>query len=246
MRTEGATRSPRALASVALLVLAISSCRLQPIAPPAESAPPSGPRETPPVAAGAPSIPQATPTELVVETPSESRLPTPATSPTAPPEPLAEDWGEICQPSPSEAGKIVANLNLGDRIELRGYLYVNQFPAVSQGLMPFLFREIPYPSGADIGHQMNWGDACLAYVYISIGSGPNHVGELPREFRLADVMVWDKDGKDIRGWERNLDSFHVRVVGVVVESYGTETGLSGSNTIRLEDIELLEPGLFSG
>jgi hypothetical protein len=231
---------------VALLVLAVSGCRLQQTATPAKPAPPSGPQETPTLAGGATSIPQATPTELFVETESASSLPTPPSLPTEPPESLAEDWGEICQRSPSEAGKIFANLNLGDRIELRGYLYVNQFPAISQGLVPFLFREIPYPSSAEMGQQMSWGDACLAYVYISIGSGPTHVGEFPREFRLADVVVWDQDGKEIQGWERNLDSFHVRVVGVVVGTYGTKTGLSGSNTIRLEDIELLEPGLFSG
>ncbi|MDH4209521.1 MAG: hypothetical protein OEV76_11650, partial [Anaerolineae bacterium] len=71
-------------------------------------------------------------------------------------------------------------------------------------------------------------------------TGPNHVKELPKEFQMGQVVVWDTTGTEIQGWQRNLDSFHVRVVGVVVDPYGGDTGLGGSNTLQLQEIQLLE------
>lgn len=175
------------------------------------------------------------PTEAVAPTPTDVVPPTATIAPAATREAESEDWGEICQPSPEEEGQLVANLNTGTTVELEGHLYVKSFSMIREGMMPFTLRESPYGApGTD------WTDACQIHVFIPIGAGPNHVIELPDEFKIGDVVVWDKTGREIRGWQRNLDSFHVRLAGVVIESYGGETGLGGSNTIRLQEIELLE------
>lgn len=189
------------------------------------------------VSAAATQAPTAAPTPTLAPspTPTEIVAPTPTTAPAPPPEAEAEDWGQICQPSPEEEGEEVANMTMGSRVELEAYLYPKSFSTIRQGMMPFTLREIPY----DV-HNPDWGGACEIHVFIPIGTGPNQVIELPQKFQLDDVVVWDKTGREIRGWQRNLDSFHVRVVGVVVETYGADTGLGGSNTIRLEEIELLE------
>jgi hypothetical protein len=233
------------LALVGLLVLTISGCQPQAMATQGESTPLLASEVAPPVAIQAPSTSQPTLSEEVTATPTKVSPSTPTPPPIATPNIEAEAWRQICQPSPIEEGKTVANLALGSRVELRGYLYVNPFPFVSQGLMPLILKEIPYPWGADITEQMGWADVCEIYVSIPIGSGPNNVIELPSRFQLADVVVWDKNGQEMQGWQKNLDSFHVLVVGVVIETYGKETGLGGSNNIRLEELELLEPSLFS-
>jgi hypothetical protein len=191
------------------------------------------PRPTPqptPTEAVSPS-----PTEIVPSTPTEMVPPTPTVAPPPPPEAEATYWVDFCQPSPKEEGQLVANLDIGSTAELDAYLYVKSFSNIRDGMMPFTLKEIPYAS-----HEANWLEACQIHVFIPIGTGPNHVGELPDRFQFGDVVVWDKTGQEIRGWQRNLDSFHVRVVGVVVETYGEDTGLGGSNTIRLQEIELLE------
>jgi hypothetical protein len=168
-------------------------------------------------------------------TPPPEATATSTTPPAVPPETAAEDWGEICQLSPTEEGQLVANLGVGSTVELRGYLYVKSFSNIRDGMMPFTLREIPYDTD-----NPNWTEACEIHLFIAIGSGPNHVTELPEKFEFGDVVVWDRTGREIRGWQRNLDSYHVRVVGVVIEAYGGDTGLGGSNTIRLQEIELLE------
>lgn len=175
------------------------------------------------------------PTEAVAPTPADVVPPTATIAPTIPPETHREDWGEICQPSPIEEGQLIANLTMGTTVQLQGYLYVKSFSMIREGMIPFTLREFPYGVGST-----DWSEACQIHVFIPIGSGPNHVIELPDEFQIGDVVVWDKTGREIRGWQSNLDSFHVRLVGVVVRTYGEETGLGGSNTIRLEEIQLLE------
>lgn len=180
-------------------------------------------------------VPSPEPTEVVAPTPSEVVPPTPATAAAVPPETEAQNWGEICQPSPEEEGQLVANLNMGTTVELKGHLYVKSFSMIREGMMPFTLREFPYGEP-----DTNWSEACLIHVFIPIGSGPNHVIELADKFEIGDVVVWDTTGREIRGWQRNLDSFRVRLVGVVIETYGEETGLGGSNTIRLQEVELLE------
>lgn len=128
----------------------------------------------------------------------------------------------------------MANLAMGTTVELEAYLYVKSFSMLREGMMPFTLREIPYQSGST-----DWNDVCQVHLLIPIGSGPNQVNELPDNFQMGDVVVWDATGREIRGWQRNLDSYRVRVRGLMVEAYGADTGLDGSNTIRLETIELL-------
>ena len=130
---------------------------------------------------------------------------------------------------------MVANLPLDSTVELDAYLYVKSFAMLRDGMMPFTLRGIPYQSG-----DTTWSDACQIHLLIPMGTGPNHVGELPEKFQMGDVVVWDSAGREISGWQRNLDSYHVRVVGVVIKAYGGDTGLDGSNTVRVEQIELLE------
>jgi hypothetical protein len=176
-----------------------------------------------------------TPTGIVPTTPTEIVPPTPTLAPPPPPEAEAEVWVDICQPSPKEEGQLVANFDLGSTVELEAYFYVKSFSNIRDGMMAFTLKEIPYAS-----HEANWLEACQIHLFIPVGTGPNHVGQLPDRFQFGDVVVWDVTGREIRGWQRNLDSFHVRVVGVVIETYGEDTGLGGSNTIRLQEIELLE------
>ena len=199
-------------------------------------APPPTPQPMPTEAVSPPptEIAPPAPTEVVAPTPTEVVPPTPTPAPPPPPGTETTYWVDFCQPSPSEEGKLVANLDLGSTVELEAYLYVKSFSNIRDGMMPFTLKEIPYES-----HEADWIDACQIHLLIPIGTGPNHVGELPDRFQFSDVVVWDKTGQEIRGWQRNLDGFHVRVMGVVVEAYGGDTGLGGSNTIRLQEIELL-------
>jgi hypothetical protein len=218
-------------------LLAVVGCGQQAAEAPVETLPP---HDTPTVAPTPTPSAEPAAAEVTAPSPTETPSPTPTTpSPTptavvaAPP--AAADWGEICQPSPAEQGKEAASLALGSTVELEAYLYVKSFAMIGDGMMPFTLREIAY--GAP---DTNWNDACQIHLLIPIGSGPNHVTELPDKFDFGDVVVWDNTGREIRGWQRNLDSYRVRVVGVVVETYGTDTGLPGSNTIRLQEVQLLE------
>lgn len=161
--------------------------------------------------------------------------PTPAPQP---PTPTAEtrglDWAEFCQPSPEDEEEQVANLAIGRTVELEGYLYVKYMSTIKDNKMVFTFRPIPY----DVHRSEEWHNACEMHVWIPIGEGPNHVCELPRTFKFSEVVIWDKDGREIACWQGGLDSCHVYVKGKVVETYGAETGLGGSNTISLIEIEL--------
>lgn len=225
------------------LLLAIAGCAQAPTeAPPAARETPSVAREPEGTEAIPPTpteVTPPTPTQEVQPTPTETAQPTPtAPPPTAttpqPPPPQTENWAAFCQPSPKEEGEIVANLPLGNTVELDAYLYAKSFSMIREGMMPFTLREIPYQTGST-----TWSEACQIHLLIPIGTGPNHVNELPDKFQMGDVVVWDMTGREIRGWQRNLDSYHVRVSGVVVEAYGGDTGLDGSNTIRMEQIELI-------
>ncbi len=200
-----------------------------------EAAPTVPPQEVRTVEPAPTPTPQPTPTEALPPTPTEAAPPTPTPVPPAAPEVEAEDWAEFCQPSPEEEGVLVANLAVGSTVELDAYLYVKSYSNIRNNVMPFTLRGIPYQSG-----DSGWIDACQIHLLIPIGTGPNHVKELPDKFQFGDVVVWHNAGGEIRGWQRNLDSYHVRVRGVVVDAYGGDTGLNGSNTVRLEEIELLE------
>jgi len=123
---------------------------------------------------------------------------------------------------------------MGARMEIEGYLYVKSASLKRGQMMAFTLRGIPYQRGTD------WSKACKIHLFIPIGSGPNHVVELPSTFSISDVVVWDKTGREIRGWTRSLDSRRVRVLGEVAKRYGSETGLQGSNTMHLVEIELLD------
>jgi hypothetical protein len=189
---------------------------------------PSGEQPVP-----SPAAPEAT--EVVAPTPAEAPAATATVPPTEAPPADTQDWAGFCEPSPQEDGSLVANLQLGSTVQLDAYLYVKSFSMMHDGMMPFTLRGIPYQSG-----DANWSNACQIHLLVPVGTGPNHVNELPEKFQMGQVMVWDSSGKEIRGWQRSLDSFHVRVTGVVVEPYGGDTGLSGSNTIQLQQIQLLE------
>jgi hypothetical protein len=219
------------LLSLALLLM-LTACGQQATEEPAAT---MAPQVTPTVQLSpTPTSPPA-PTEAVPPAPTEAIQPAPTTAPPVPPQAETEDWSQFCQPSPEEEGLLVANLAMGSTVELDAYLYVKSFSNIRDNMMPFTLRGIPYQSG-----DSGWSDACQIHLLIPRGTGPNHVNELPDKFQFGDVVVWDTTGREIRGWQRNLDSYHVRVVGTVVKAYGGETGLDGSNTIRLEAIELLE------
>jgi len=160
---------------------------------------------------------------------SPTPLPTVVTKRTTP----EIDWGGICPPSPKNEGQVVGNLEIGSTVRIEGHLYVKPSGIIRNKAMPFTLRAVSY-------YGTGWSRECRLHVFIPIGTGPNQVGELPKKFKFTDVVVWDKDGREIRGFQRSLDSHHVRVVGEVIKAYGGETGLSGSNTIRLIEITLLE------
>ena len=189
---------------------------------------PSGEQPVP-----SPAVPE--PTKAVAPTPAEPAASTPTVPPAEAPPSDTQEWAGFCEPSPLEQGSLVANLQLGSAVQLDAHLYVKSFSMMHDGMMPFTLRGIPYRSG-DAG----WADACQIHLLVPVGSGPNHVIELPKNFQMSQVVVWDTTGREIRGWQRSLDSFHVRVTGVVVEPYGGDTGLQGSNTIQLQQIQLLE------
>jgi hypothetical protein len=214
------------------LLIVLTGCGQQAAEEPAATTPP---QETPTVRTTPTPTLQPTPTEAVPPTPATAIQPTPTTAPPAPPQTETEDWSQFCQPSPEEEGLLVANLAMGSTVELDAYLYVKSFSNIRDNMMPFTLRGIPYQSG-----ESDWTNVCQIHLLIPRGTGPNHVNELPDKFQFGDVVVWDTNGREIRGWQRNLDSYHVRVVGTVVKAYGGDTGLDGSNTIQLEAIELLE------
>ena len=53
-------------------------------------------------------------------------------------------------------------------------------------------------------------------------------------------MLQYGQGREIRGWSGILDSRPVRLKGTVVTPCGSPTGLGGSHTIDVVEIELLE------
>jgi murein DD-endopeptidase MepM/ murein hydrolase activator NlpD len=179
--------------------------------------------------------PAPAPTEAAAPTPAEQAPPTPTVVATTAPVADTQNWQTFCQASPQEEGKTVANLPLGGSVQIEAHLYVKSFSMMHDGMMPFTLREKPYQSG-----DPGWADACQIHLLIPVGTGPNHTKELPKNFQMGQVVVWDASGREIQGWQRSLDSFRVRVIGVVVEPYGGQTGLDGSNTVRLEGIHLLE------
>ena len=218
-----------------ILLLVLASCGQDAtegpgeiVAPQETATAPPEPRPTPTTAAS------PTPTEAAPPTPAEPAPPSPTTAPPAPPEAQGADWATFCQPSPEDENLLVANLPLGSTVELEAYLYVKSFSNIRDNMMPFTLRGIPYQSGDN-----GWTDACQIHLQIPIGTGPSHVKELPDKFQMGQVVVWDSAGREISGWQRGLDSYHVRVRGVVVKAYGGDTGLDGSNTVRLKEITLL-------
>jgi hypothetical protein len=213
------------------LLMVLTACGSQATEEPAATA---APQETPTTPSAPTPTPQPTPTEPLPPTPAEGPPPTPTAVQPPAPETETQDWSAFCQPSPEEEGVLVANLAMGSAVELDAYLYVKSYSNIRDNMMPFTLRGIPYQSG-----DSTWIDACQVHLLIPIGTGPNHVKELPDKFQFGDVVIWDNTGAEIQGWQRNLDSYHVRVRGVVVEAYGGDTGLNGSNTVRLEEIELL-------
>lgn len=227
------TRQYRIAGSVllALVMVSIAGCGGE--APPEKEATKTTVSATPTTPVLVPTLTiQATPipthkvaTRMVPPTP----LPTVVTKRTT----LEIDWGGICPPSPEKEGQVVANLEMGSTVEIEGYLYVKSTSIKRDEAMVFTLRAVSY-------YGTGWSRECRIHVFVPIGTGPNHVGELPKKFKFTDVVVWDKDGREIRGWERSLDGYHVHVTGQVVKAYGGATGLSGSNTIRLTEITLLE------
>jgi len=220
-----------------VLLLVLAGCGQEATEGPAEVVAPQATATAPPEPT---PTPQPTPTTAAIPTPTAAPPPTPAeppppTSTAAPPEAQGADWATFCQPSPEDQNLLVANLPLGSTVELDAYLYVKSFSNIRDNMMPFTLRGIPYQSG-----DSGWIDACQIHLQIPIGTGPNHVKELPDKFQMSQVVVWDSAGREISGWQRGLDSFHVRVRVVVVKAYGGDTGLDGSNTLRLEEITLLE------
>jgi hypothetical protein len=222
-----------------VLLMILAGCGQEATEGPGEAA---VPQQTATVAPEPTSTPQPTPTTAAVPTPAqaapppeEPAQPSPTSPAPTPPETQPADWAAFCQPSPKEEGVMVANLPLGSTVELDAYLYVKSFSNIRDNMMPFTLRGIPYQSG-----DSGWIDACQIHLQIPIGTGPNHVKELPDKFQMSQVVVWDGSGREISGWQRSLDSYHVKVRGLVVKAYGGDTGLDGSNTLRVEQIELLE------
>ena len=219
-----------------ILLLVLAGCGQGATEGPAEIVAPQETATSPPEPVPTPTTaPIPTPTEEAQPTPAEPPPPSPTAAPPAPLEPRGADWATFCQPSPEDQNLLVANLPLGSIVELDAYLYVKSFSNIRDNMMPFTLKGIPYRSGDD-----GWIDACQVHLKIPIGTGPNHVKELPDKFQMGQVVVWDSAGGEISGWQRGLDSYHVRVRGAVVEAYGGDTGLDGSNTLRLEEITLLE------
>jgi hypothetical protein len=219
-----------------ILLLVLAGCGQEATEVPGETVAPQEPATAPPEPTPtSTTAPIPTPTEEAQPTPAEAPPPTPTAAPPAPPEAQGTNWATFCQPSPEDQNLLVANLPLGSTVELDAFLYVKSFSNIRDNMMPFTLRGIPYQSG-----DSGWIDACQIHLQIPIGAGPNHVNELPDKFQMGQVVVWDSAGREISGWQRGLDSFHVRVKGVVVKAYGGDTGLDGSNTLRLEEITLLE------
>lgn len=184
--------------------------------------------------------PQATepPKATATHTPAPADASTPAR--TVAPDTTApqteKDWPGICHPSPTKEGARVADLNIGETVELTGYLYVKGITTVANEKIVFSFCPAPYQSYA----SGEWSDRCTIHAWIRRDKAgkPNHVREYGSTW--PSVVILDKDGREIRGYSRSLDSRHVRLKGTVVKPYGTATGLGGSHTIDVAEIELLE------
>ena len=145
-------------------------------------------------------------------------------------------WPGICHPAPENESARVANLPLGETVELTGYLYLKIVTRVSRERIVFSFCPAPYESYPP-GSRSDW---CTihAWIHRDMAGSPNHVREYGTTW--TSVVILDMHGREIRGWTGTRDSRHVRVVGTVVQPYGSATGLGGSHTIEVSEIELLE------
>jgi LysM repeat protein len=147
-----------------------------------------------------------------------------------------KNWEGICHPSPEEAGARVADLNRGDTVELVGYLYVRTYTFTLNDRILFHLFPAPYNSY----ESGTWDQQCFIRVWIARDENgkPNHVKAYGKS--RADVVILDKDGQEIRGWSGSRDSLHVRIRGQVVSPFPKPTGLGGSHTINLIEIERLQ------
>jgi LysM repeat protein len=134
------------------------------------------------------------PTEAVAPPPAEEAPPSPTLLATAMPLADTLDWQVFCQASPQEEGTLVANLQLGSTVQLDAHLYVKSFSMMHDGMVPFTLRETPYQSG-----DADWANVCQIHLLIPVGAGPNHVNELPKNFQMGQVVVWDASGREIQG-----------------------------------------------
>jgi len=146
------------------------------------------------------------------------------------------NWPGICHPSPTEEGARVADLPIGESVDLTGHLYVKFVTTVSNERIVFSFCPAPYES-----YKSNeWADRCTIHAWIPRDKEgkPNHVKAYGTSF--SSVVILDAHSREIRGWDRMRDSRPVRIVGTVIKPYGGPTGLGGSHTIDVVEIELLE------
>jgi LysM repeat protein len=146
-----------------------------------------------------------------------------------------KNWPGICHPSPEEAGARVADLNRGDTVELVGYLYVRSFTFTLNDRILFHLFPAPYNSY----ESGTWEQQCYIRVWIARDESgkPNHVKQYGKS--RAEVVILDKEGQEIVGWSGARDSLHVRLRGQVVSPFPKPTGLGGSQTINLIEIERL-------
>lgn len=149
---------------------------------------------------------------------------------------VEKNWPGLCHPSLTEEGARVADLPIGESVELTGYLYVKASIFVSNNRYTFTFRPAPYQSY----DSETWHSQCTIHARIPRDreGRPNHVKEYGTSF--PSVVVLDMNGREIRGWTRIRDSRHVRLKGTVVQPYAMATGLGGSHTIDVTEIELLD------
>jgi len=176
-----------------------------------------GPTDTLPVEAVAPPSTQPAATSTATQSPA--------------PLVIGEDWSAVCAVSPA-LGRVVGNAPLGADIEIRGYITPPSVFIVN-GSLPFRLKPRAYAQGID------WAKLCTFTVQIPFGDGPNQVSPLPDNAQFTDVVARDRDGRTLSGWKNNLESRHVLVRGTVAK-LPSEKGLSGSSTINLSEILLLE------
>ena len=123
-----------------------------------------------------------------------------------------------------------------ESVELVGYLHVMTSIFVSDNRYTFRLRPAPHQDY----DPKSWYDQCAIYARIPRDKEgkPNHVRDYGTSF--ASVAILDVNGREILGWTNMRDSRPVRIQGTVVKPYAKGTGLDGSNTIDVVEIELLE------